>query len=54
MRAEYFRLSEKGLPDAELLEKLRGSYETMVNRTDPWQKHRRDKVPQQWKCPRVS
>eukprot|EP00904_Undaria_pinnatifida_P010038 jgi/Undpi1/6164/HiC_scaffold_20.g08648.m1 len=53
MRAEYFRLSEKGLPDAELLEKLRGSYETMVNRTDPWQKHRRDKVPQQWKCPRV-
>ena len=25
MRAEYFRLSEKGLPDADLLDKLRES-----------------------------
>ncbi|CAM9698797.1 unnamed protein product [Laminaria digitata] len=53
MRAEYFRLSEKGLKDADLLDKLRDSYQTMVNRTDPLQKYRGDKAPQKWDCPKV-
>jgi len=53
MRAEYFRLSGKGLADAELLAKLRESYQVMVNRTDPLQKHRGDKVPKKWDCPKV-
>eukprot|EP00752_Nemacystus_decipiens_P010284 g9164.t1 len=53
MRAEYFRLSEKGLADAELLAKLRESYQVMVNRTDPLQKHRGDKVAKEWDCPKV-
>ncbi|CAN0171543.1 unnamed protein product [Pylaiella littoralis] len=53
MRAEYFRLSEKGLADAELLCKLRESYQVMVNRTDPLQKHRGDKVAKEWDCPKV-
>ena len=54
MRAEYFRLSEKGLPDADLLDKLRKAYQTTVNRTDPLQKYRGDKIPQKWNCPKVS
>ena len=54
MRAEYFRLSEKGLLDADVLDKLRDSYQTMVNRTDPLQKYRGDKVPEKWTCPKVS
>lgn len=54
MRAEYFRLSEKGLADAELLAKLRESYQVMVNRTDPLQKHRGDKVAKEWDCPKVN
>lgn len=54
MRAEYFRLSEKGLADAELLCKLRESYQVMVNRTDPLQKHRGDKVAKEWDCPKVT
>lgn len=53
MRAEYFRLSEKGLADAKLLAKLGESYQVMVNRTDPLQKHRGDKVPKEWDCPKV-
>lgn len=53
MRAEYFRLSEKGLGDAELLGKLRESYQVMLNRTDPLQKHRGDKIAKQWDCPKV-
>lgn len=53
MRAEYFRLSQKGLRDAELLHELRGSYEAMVNRTDPLMRHRRDKIAQKWECPKV-
>lgn len=53
MRTEYFRLSEKGLTDAELLCKLRESYQVMVNRTDPLQKYRGDKVAKEWKCPKV-
>lgn len=54
MRAEYFRLSEAGLADAQLLAKLRESYQVMVNRTDPLQKHRGDKVAKEWDCPKVN
>lgn len=54
MRTEYFRLTEKGLGDAELLCKLRESYQVMVNRTDPLQKHRGDKVAKEWTCPKVN
>eukprot|EP00904_Undaria_pinnatifida_P010039 jgi/Undpi1/6165/HiC_scaffold_20.g08649.m1 len=53
MRAEYFRLSEKGVPDADMLAKLRESYQTMVNRTDPLHKYRGNKAPQKWDCPKV-
>ena len=54
MRAEYFRLSEKGVPDADMLAMLRESYQTMVNRTDPLHKYRGNKAPQKWDCPKVS
>lgn len=53
MRAEYFRLSETGADDAELMGKLRESYQKIVHRTDPLCKHRGDKVEQSWKCPTV-
>ncbi|CAN0129443.1 unnamed protein product [Scytosiphon promiscuus] len=53
MRAEYFRLSAKGLDDALILAKLQESYQVMVHRTDPLQKHTGDKIPKRWDCPKV-
>lgn len=53
MRAEYFRLSETGLEDAAVMEKLRESYQAIVNRTDPLSKYRGDKTEQPWLCPKV-
>lgn len=53
MRAEYFRLSDLGFKDADLLSKLKEAYQTMVDRTDPLHRHRGDKVPEKWECPKV-
>ena len=54
MRAEYFRLSALGHKDADLVAKLKEAYHKMVDRTDPLHRHRGDRVPEKWDCPKVS
>lgn len=51
--AEYFRLKELGVGDAELLRKLEEAYHTLVSRTDPLSQHRNLEPTKTWKCPKV-
>lgn len=53
MKAEYFRLSDIGYKDADLLSKLKEAYRTMVDRTDPLHRHSGDNGPDKWECPKV-